>query len=41
MRDYERLLREKLYRIPSVRHNESDFVLRELKDGGNPFDVPR
>lgn len=40
-RDYERLLREKLYKIPSIRHSKSHFVLRELKDGGNPLDVPR
>lgn len=30
-RDYERLLREKLYKIPGVRHSKSSFVLRCLK----------
>jgi len=30
-RDYERLLREKLYRIPGIRHSRSSFVLRTLK----------
>lgn len=36
-RDYERLLREKLYKIPGVRHSKSHFVLRILKDAGNPI----
>ena len=31
-RDYERLLREKLYKIPGIRHSKSSFVLRTLKD---------
>lgn len=31
-RDYERLLRERLYRIPGIRHSKSSFVLRKLKD---------
>lgn len=31
-RDYERLLREKLYKIPGIRHSKSSFVLRVLKD---------
>ena len=31
-RDYERLLREQLYRIPGIRHSKSCFVLRRLKD---------
>ncbi|MBS0302707.1 Lrp/AsnC family transcriptional regulator [Ottowia sp.] len=30
--DYERLLREKLYKIPGIRHSKSSFVLRVLKD---------
>lgn len=38
-RDYERLLREKLYRIPGIRHSKSHFVLRVLKDGGSPLDA--
>ena len=35
-RDYERLLREKLYRIPGIRHSKSSFVLRVLKDAQVP-----
>lgn len=31
-RDYERLLREKLYKIPGIRHSKSSFVLRVLKE---------
>ncbi|PWT71046.1 MAG: AsnC family transcriptional regulator [Proteobacteria bacterium] len=31
-RDYERLLRERLYRIPGIRHSKSSFVLRTLKE---------
>lgn len=30
-RDYERLLREKLYKIPGLQHSKTSFVLRELK----------
>ena len=30
-KDYERLLREKLYKIKGVRHSKSSFVLRTLK----------
>lgn len=30
-RDYERLLREKLYKIPGIRHSRSSVVLRSLK----------
>jgi len=30
-RDYERLLREKLYKIKGIRHSRSSFVLRTLK----------
>lgn len=36
-RDYERLLREKLYRIPGIRHSKSSFVLRVLKDERVPL----
>lgn len=32
-RDYERLLREKLYKIPGIRHSRSSVVLRALKSG--------
>lgn len=32
-RDYERLLREQLYKIPGIRHSKSSFVLRRLKSG--------
>jgi len=35
-RDYERLLREKLYKIPGIRHSKSSFVLRVLKDTLQP-----
>jgi len=35
-RDYERLLREKLYKIPGIRHSKSHFVLRVLKEAGAP-----
>lgn len=31
-RGYERFLREKLYRVPGIRHSRSSFVLRTLKD---------
>ena len=36
-RDYERLLREKLYKIPGIRHSQSHFVLRKLKDASVPL----
>lgn len=36
-RDYERLLREKLYRIPGIRHSKSSFVLRTLKKSDTPL----
>jgi Lrp/AsnC family leucine-responsive transcriptional regulator len=39
-RDYERLLREKLYRIPGIRHSKSSFVLRTLKDSPLPLAPP-
>lgn len=35
-RDYERLLREKLYKIPGIRHSKSHFVLRVLKEAKVP-----
>lgn len=37
-RDYERLLREKLYKIPGIRHSKSHFVLRVLKDTTEPLE---
>ncbi|MBB3636998.1 MULTISPECIES: Lrp/AsnC family transcriptional regulator [Variovorax] len=36
-RDYERLLREKLYKIPGIRHSKSHFVLRVLKEASVPI----
>lgn len=36
-RDYERLLREQLYKIPGIRHSKSSFVLRVLKDSHAPL----
>ncbi len=39
-RDYERLLRERLYRIPGIRHSKSSFVLRKLKETMSPWDMP-
>jgi Lrp/AsnC family leucine-responsive transcriptional regulator len=36
-RDYERLLRERLYRIPGIRHSKSSFVLRRLKESLLPL----
>jgi Lrp/AsnC family leucine-responsive transcriptional regulator len=38
-RDYERLLREKLYRIPGIRHSKSSFVLRRLKESAIPLNI--
>jgi len=38
-RDYERLLREKLYKIRGIRHSRSSFVLRTLKKADLPLDV--
>jgi Lrp/AsnC family transcriptional regulator, leucine-responsive regulatory protein len=35
-RDYERLLRERLYKIKGVRHSKSSFVLRTLKKSDLP-----
>lgn len=36
-KDYERLLREKLYRINGIRHSKSNFVLRTLKKADLPI----
>ena len=36
-RDYERLLREQLYKIPGIRHSKSHFVLRVLKERSEPL----
>ncbi len=36
-RDYERLLRERLYRIPGIRHSKSNIVLRTLKESPIPL----
>lgn len=36
-RDYERLLRERLYKIPGIRHSKSSFVLRHLKQSALPI----
>ncbi|MDL2354586.1 MAG: Lrp/AsnC family transcriptional regulator [Pseudomonadota bacterium] len=36
-RDYERLLRERLYKIPGIRHSKSSFVLRTLKKAATPL----
>ncbi|MBK6293839.1 MAG: Lrp/AsnC family transcriptional regulator [Rhodoferax sp.] len=35
--DYERLLREKLYKIKGIRHSKSSFVLRTLKKADLPL----
>lgn len=34
--DYERLLREKIYRLPGVRHTRTSFTLRCLKQSWTP-----
>lgn len=36
-KNYERLLREKLYKIKGVRHSKSSFVLRPLKKANLPI----
>jgi len=36
-RDYERLLRERLYKIPGIRQSKSSFVLRVLKEASVPL----
>jgi Lrp/AsnC family leucine-responsive transcriptional regulator len=38
-RDYERLLRERLYRIPGIRHSKSSFVLRTMKESLLPLSI--
>ncbi|MEO7809824.1 MAG: Lrp/AsnC family transcriptional regulator [Ramlibacter sp.] len=36
-RDYERLLRDRLYKIKGIRHSKSSFVLRTLKKADLPL----
>ena len=36
-RDYERFLREQLYKIPGIRNSKSSFVLRRLKQSQLPL----
>jgi len=36
-RDYERFLRERLYKIRGIRHSKSSFVLRTLKKADLPI----
>lgn len=36
-RGYERFLRERLYKIPGIRHSKSSFVLRRLKQSAVPL----
>ncbi|MDD0840642.1 Lrp/AsnC family transcriptional regulator [Curvibacter sp. HBC61] len=36
-RDYERFLRERLYKIKGIRHSQSRFVLRTLKNANLPL----
>lgn len=36
-RDYERLLRERLYKIKGIRHSKSSFLLRTLKKADLPL----
>jgi len=36
-RDYERLLRERLYKIKGIRHSKSSFVLRTMKNADLPL----
>jgi len=36
-RGYERFLRERLYKIPGIRHSKSSFVLRRLKQSQIPL----
>ena len=38
-KSYERLLREKLYKIKGIRHSRSSFVLRTLKKADLPLFV--
>jgi Lrp/AsnC family leucine-responsive transcriptional regulator len=41
-RDYERFLRERLYRIEGIRHTRSTFALRAMKQsiGVDPLEIP-
>ena len=39
-RGYERFLRERLYKIPGIRHSKSSFVLRRLKQSQLPVRPP-
>ena len=39
-RGYERFLRERLYKIPGIRHSKSSFVLRRLKQSPLPVRLP-
>lgn len=39
-RDYERLLRERLYKSPGIRQSKSSFVLRTLKHSDVPLQMP-
>ena len=34
---YEALLRERLYRLPGIRHTRTSFALRSLKSVGSPL----
>lgn len=36
-RGYEEFLRERLYRVPGIRHSRSSFALRCIKEGGVPI----
>jgi Lrp/AsnC family leucine-responsive transcriptional regulator len=36
-RGYEEFLRNRLYRVPGIRHSRSSFALRCLKEGGVPI----
>ncbi|MDO9499433.1 Lrp/AsnC family transcriptional regulator, partial [Falsiroseomonas sp.] len=36
---YERLLRDRLYRLPGIRHTRSSFALRRLKQELSPVPV--
>ncbi len=40
-RGYERFLRERLYKIPGIRHSKSSFVLRRLKQSQLPVRLPK
>lgn len=35
-RGYEEFLRQRLYRVPGIRHSRSSFALRCIKQGGAP-----